>query len=188
MKLESGQNRIAKSKHLGYGLLRGSEGTGKTTAAIYRGIYLRNQYCMYDKDKVLILSKNEENLNYIKNIYDEAEKTGGQYITLFSYIEDKLYFSVIYKIINKYFWEYIENNNLQCKIASEEEKLAIVEECISNVKDEYKNLKYIDIKYSKFFLEEIQWTKDCMYYELEEYKKADRIGRKAKKVKDLKEL
>ncbi len=29
---------------------------------------------MYDKDKVLILSKNEENLNYIKNIYDEAEK------------------------------------------------------------------------------------------------------------------
>ncbi len=29
MKLESGQNRIAKSKHLGYGLLRGSEGTGK---------------------------------------------------------------------------------------------------------------------------------------------------------------
>lgn len=136
MKLESGQNRIVKSKHLGYGLLRGSEGTGKTTAAIYRGIYLKNQYCMYDKDKVLVLSKNEENLNYIKNIYDEAEKTGVQYITLFSYIEDKLYFSVIYKIINKYFWEYIENNNLQCKIASEEEKLAIIEECINDIKNE----------------------------------------------------
>ncbi len=58
---------------------------------------------MYDKDKVLILSKHEENLNHIKNIYNDAEKTGVQYITLFSYIEDKLYFSVIYKIINKYF-------------------------------------------------------------------------------------
>lgn len=47
MKLESGQNRIAKSKHLGYGLLRGSKGTGKTTAAIYRGIYLKNHIvCM----------------------------------------------------------------------------------------------------------------------------------------------
>ncbi len=100
---------------------------------------------------------------------------------MFSYIEDKLYFSVIYKIINKYFWEYIENNNLQCKIASEEEKLAIIEECINDIKNEYKKLKYIDIKYSKFFLEEIQWMKDCMYYELEEYKKADRIGRKTKK-------
>lgn len=31
---------------------------------------------MYDKDKVLILSKNEENLNYIKNIYNDAEKQG----------------------------------------------------------------------------------------------------------------
>lgn len=30
--------------------------------------------------------------------------------------------------------------------------------------------------------------KDCMYYDLEEYKKADRIGRKTKKVKVLKEL
>ncbi|ENJ9655476.1 UvrD-helicase domain-containing protein [Clostridium botulinum] len=181
MKLESGQGRIVKSKHLGYGLLRGSLGTGKTTAAIYRGIYLKNQYCMYDKDKVLILSKDEENLNYIKNIYEDAEKTGVQYITLFSYIEDKLYFSVIYKIINKYFWEYIENNNLQCKIASEKEKRTIIEECINDVKSEYKDLKYIDIKYSKFFLEEIQWIKDCMYYELEEYKSADRIGRKTKK-------
>ncbi|MCS4475690.1 hypothetical protein JQ032_08400 [Clostridium botulinum] len=47
MRLESGQNRIVKSKHLGYGLLRGSEGTGKTTAAIYRGIYLKiNIVCM----------------------------------------------------------------------------------------------------------------------------------------------
>lgn len=136
---------------------------------------------MYDKDKVLILSKNEENLNYIKNIYEDAEKTGVQYITLFSYIEDKLYFSVIYKIINKYFWEYIENNNLQCKIASEKEKRTIIEECINDVKSEYKDLKYIDIKYSKFLLEEIQWIKDCMYYELEEYKSADRIGRKTKK-------
>ncbi|ABS32450.1 LexA family transcriptional regulator [Clostridium botulinum] len=181
MKLESGQNRIAKSKHLGYGLLRGSKGTGKTTAAIYRGIYLKNQYCMYDKDKVLILSKNEENLNYIKNIYNDAEKTGVQYITLFSYNEDKLHFSSIYKIINKYFWEYIENNNLQYELASEKEKLAIIEECINDIKNEYKNLKYIDIKYSKFFLEEIQWMKDCMYYDLEEYKKADRIGRKTKK-------
>ena len=181
MKLESGQNRIVKSKHLGYGLLRGSEGTGKTTTAIYRGIYLKNQYCMYDKDKILILSKNEENLNYIKNIYHDAEKTGVQYITLFSYIEDKLYFSVIYKIINKYFGEYIVNNNLQCKIATEKEKRVIIEECINEVKDKYKDLKYIDIKYNKFFLEEIQWMKDCMYYDLEEYKNADRIGRKTKK-------
>ncbi|EJO5347716.1 UvrD-helicase domain-containing protein [Clostridium botulinum] len=181
MKLESGQSRIVKSKHLGYGLLRGKIGTGKTTAAIYRGIYLKNQYCMYDKDKVLILSKNEENLKHIKNIYDDAEKTGIQYITFFSYIEDKLYLSSIYKIINKYFGEYIENNNVQFKIASEKEKLAIIEECINDIKNQYKNLKYINTKYSKFFLEEIQWIKDCMYYDLEEYKIADRIGIKTKK-------
>ncbi|MBW5457272.1 S24 family peptidase [Clostridium sporogenes] len=181
MKLESGQSRIVKSKHLGYGLLRGAVGTGKTTAAIYRGIYLKNQYCMYDKDKVLIISKNEENLNHIKNIYNDAEKTGIQYITLFSYIEDKLYFSVIYKLINKYFWEYIENNNLQYELVSEKEKRTIIEECINDVKYEYKDLKYINIKYSKFFLEEIQWMKDCMYYDIEEYISADRIGRKTKK-------
>ncbi len=95
MKLESGQNRIVKSKHLGYGLLRGSLGTGKTTAAIYRGIYLKNQYCMYDKDKVLILSKNEENSNYIKNIYDEAEKTGFNTLLCFHILKTS-YILVLY--------------------------------------------------------------------------------------------
>lgn len=42
MKLESGQSRIVKSKHLGYGLL----GTGKTTAVIYR--YLFKKLILYD--------------------------------------------------------------------------------------------------------------------------------------------
>ncbi len=70
---------------------------------------------------------------------------------------------------------------MQCKIASEREKVDIIEECINDVKEEYKDLKYINTKYSKFFLEEIQWIKNCMYYNLEEYKNADRIGRKTKK-------
>ncbi|WP_251860129.1 S24 family peptidase [Clostridium sp. Marseille-Q2269] len=181
MNLESGQNRVVKSKHLGYGLLRGKVGTGKTIAAIYRGIYLKNQYCMYEKDKVLILSKTDKNLKYIKDIYNEAENEGVQYITLFSYIEDKLYFSDIDKIINQYFSKYIKHKDIKCKLATEKQRLAIIKECISYIKDKYKNLKYVYTKYNKFFLEEVQWIKNCMYYDFEEYKNADRVGRKVKK-------
>ncbi|WP_050607968.1 S24 family peptidase [Clostridium niameyense] len=181
MNLEKRQNKIVKNKYLGYSLLRGAIDTGKTTTAIYRGLYLKNQYCMYEKDKILITSKGKRNLEKIKKIYDKAQNEEIQYRTLFYYIEDKVCFNTIDKIINKYFLKYVDANKINYNLISETEKVEIIEEGINFIEPKYKTLKYVNTKYKKFFLEEINWIKDCMYFNYEDYKNADRIGRKVEK-------
>lgn len=182
MNLEKRQNKIVKNKYLGYSLLRGAIDTGKTTTAIYRGLYLKNQYCMYEKDKILITSKGKRNLEKIKKIYDKAQNEEIQYRTLFYYIEDKVCFNTIDEIINKYFLKYVDANKINCNMMSETEKIEIIEEGINSIEPKYKRLKYVNTKYKKFFLEEINWIKDCMYFNYEDYKNADRIGRKVEKA------
>lgn len=182
MMLDNAQRKIVTNKQLGYGLLRGSIGTGKTTAAVYRGVYLKNQYCIYDDDKILITTKDEQRSDSIKKIYKEIEDEGLEYITLFSSTQDKLYFNSIRHIVNKYFLDYMKKKkNKLILIEDEKDKLNIAKECIEDIKKKYKDIKFLDIKYCKFYLEEIEWIKDCMYYSLDEYQEADRIGRKVRK-------
>lgn len=179
MKLDAVQRRIIFNKQLGYSLLKGKGSSGKTTAAIHRAIYLKNQYCLFNDDRVLIVSDKDINVDIAKKIYDKVEDNNKlEYITLFSNQEDKLSFYSIENIICKYF-----NNSEKSKhaIIKEEDKIVIINKCIKTIKGHYKNVKIVDSKYSSFLVDEIKWIKSCNYSTIEAYQSADRAGRKVKK-------
>lgn len=183
MALYSSQNRFIKSKIAHYSILKGHNGSGKTTAAAYRIIYLKNNYCIYDQDKILVAAHNEETLNKFNNLYNSLdEKSKLYYMTLFSNMEHKLYLYTVDDITDEYFSEYNEGNGLNLKVlCSDKDKNAIVNECLHNVRKIYPHIKVLDNKYISFLIDEIKWIKSCNYIESEVYQIADRIGRRCKK-------
>ena len=182
MQLDTAQKRIVQSKSLGYSLVKGVTGTGKTTIAANRSIYLKNNYCLYEADKILMVAQSDEHLEYIQKINDKLEKDTQEYMTLFSNGVDKVQLVTIDNIIYNYFFEYERENGINSHIiVNEEQQSRIVIECIVEIKKAYKAIKILDTKYIKFFIEEINWIKDCNYTNIDIYQSADRIGRKIKK-------
>lgn len=183
MQLDAAQKRVVRSKFLGHSLVRGITETGKTTIAVNRSIYLKNNYCLYETDKILMIAQNDKHLEYIEQIHDKAEKeTGLEYITLFSKVVDKVSLTSIDSIIYSYFSEYEKSNRGNYKFTANGHKQCnIVNECIVQIKRLYKDVKILNTKHIDFFIDEINWIKDCNYTQLESYQNADRIGRKTKK-------
>lgn len=183
MQLDAAQKRVIQSKFLGHSLVRGATGSGKTTIAVNRSIYLKNNYCLYETDKILMIAQNDKHLNCIEKINNKIEKEVHlEYITLFSNAMDKVHLKTIDNIIYKYFLEYQRCNKVNYEIIENGDKQSnIVIESIVQIKKLYKDVKILDIKYLKFFIDEINWIKDCNYINLELYQSANRIGRKAKK-------
>jgi SOS regulatory protein LexA len=183
MQLDTTQKRIIQSKFLGHILVRGVTASGKTTIAVNRSIFLKNNYCLYEADKILIIAKDDKHLNHIKKINDNVEKeTQLEYITLFSNGTDKVHFATIGSIENNYFLEQERSHRVKHKhIKDIHNQINIMKECIAEIKKNYKNLKILENKYVKFFVEEINWIKDCNYTKLEVYQNVNRIGRKIKK-------
>jgi len=182
MQLDAAQKKIVQSKLLGCSLVKGVTETGKTTIAVNRSIYLKNNYCLYETDKILIIAQNNEHLDYIEKINDRVEKENGlEYMTLFSNAVDKVRLSTIDSIIYDYFLEYKRKKGINFKLIVEDEQSIIVNQCIVEIKKLYKTVRILDTKYFKFFIDEINWIKDCNYNNLEAYQNAVRIGRNIKK-------
>lgn len=183
MELDSSQKRFIKSKITNYSILKGHKDSGKTTAAIYRVIYLKNNYCIYEQDKILVTAHSEASLkkfNSMYNVFDEESKS--YYMTLFSNMEHKLYFQPVNNIINKYFFKYCQGSRFNPKVLeNEKEKAVIISECLNEVRKLYPNLKVLDNKYMSFLIDEIKWIKSCNYMNLDAYQAASRTGRKFKK-------
>ncbi|MDP4177915.1 MAG: S24 family peptidase, partial [Bacillota bacterium] len=183
MELDSSQKKFIKSKITHYNILKGHKDSGKTIAAIYRVIYLKNNYCIYEQDKILVTAYSEGVLNKFNNLYtvfDEESKS--YYLTLFSNMDHKLSFYTLSNIISEYFLEYNNSNGLQLKVLeSEKDKAVIINECLNEVKKIYPRMKILDNKYVSFFIDEIKWIKSCNYMNLETYQTADRTGMKFRK-------
>ncbi|MCM0648275.1 transcriptional repressor LexA [Clostridium swellfunianum] len=183
MQLDAAQHRIVKSKPVPISLLKGSSSTGKTTTAVYRTLYLKNNYCLYDDDKILIIAKDSTNRDYIRELYNRLEDdTKNDYITLFSNAVDRVEIYTLGDIINRYYFEYTNTNKNWFKIIHEQaERLEIVGECAEELRTKHGKAKIINENYLKFLKEELEWIKACGYNSLEAYQEADRIGRKSKK-------
>ena len=182
MELDLKQHRMIHSKPSRYSLIRGAKGTGKTTAAIYRSLYLKNNYCLYDDDKVLILTSNEEDINSIKNTYIVAqEKTRFEYLSIFSNEKIKPQVLTLESIMYKYFLKYEDRYKLKKEIIIENDKKNIMKDCILKVKDNYPRLRILRIDYTQFFIDEIKWIKSCNYLEANLYLQVNRTGRKCEK-------
>lgn len=183
MEFDASQKRLIKSKITPYSILKGHKSSGKTTAAVYRIIYLKDNYCIYEQDKILIAAHREEELKKFNDLYEVFNEEAKPYsMTLFSNMEHKLYLFTVENIINKYFLEYKEENSLSLEvIGSEEKKAEIIDECINKIRKSHPQMKILNSNYTNFFMDEIKWMKSCNYIELQAYQTADRIGRKYKK-------
>ncbi|MGH4119610.1 LexA family protein [Clostridium sp.] len=177
------QQKLIHSKPSRYSLIRGMQNSGKTTAAIYRSLYLKNHYCLYKDDKILMLASKNEDIDYIKNIYNVAEvETRLEYLSLFSNSERNFHVVTLESILQKYFLEYINKYKLEYKLISDNaKKTSIIESCILQIKDIYPKLRILRTDYVRFFIEEVKWIKSCNYLEIDLYLESTRTGRKCVK-------
>lgn len=185
MQLDAAQNRIVKSKPLQASLIRGLKGTGKTTAAVYRALFLKNNYCLYDDDKILILTKDSTDRDSVRQLYNQAEdETKYDFKTLFTNNIDRVEILSIEDLINRYYFDYTSNYKKWYKIIQEDsEKLTLVEEALREARRKFGYIKFLEAKNSNFFKEEIAFIKTCRLTSLEVYQTADRVGRKCAKGK-----
>ena len=190
MHLKLEQQRMIHSKPSRFSLIRGIEGSGKTTAAIYRSLYLKNHYCLYEEDKILMLASKDADIDYIENIYSIAEEeTRLEYLSLFSNKERKVHVITLESILHKYFLEYKNKFNLNYKlIVDNDKKLSIMKNCILDIKDNYPKLRILQVDYAEFFIEEVKWIKSCNYLEVSIYLQANRTVRNCDAVKGPKRI
>ena len=183
MDLSLEQRRMIHSKPLRYSLIRGIQGSGKTTAAIYRSLYLKNHYCLYEEDKILMLTSRDEDINYIKNIYNIAEEeTRLEYVSLFSNNKKNFNVVTLESILHKYFFEYQNIHKLKYElIIDNDKKNSIMKNCMVEIKNTYPKLRILHTEYVEFFIEEVKWIKSCNYLKKHQYLQANRTGRKCKK-------
>jgi SOS regulatory protein LexA len=80
--------------------------------------------------------------------------------------------------MHSYFRDYLNHNNLKYELGPPKAmKFEIISEGIAKLKKQYPQAAVLDPKNKGFLLEEIQWIKDCLYLEIEEYQNVDRIGK-----------
>ncbi|MGV8982508.1 S24 family peptidase [Clostridium sp.] len=183
MELTLEQRRMVHSKPSRYSLIKGNEGSGKTTAAIYRSLYLKNNYCLYEEDKILMLATKDEDINHIENIYNIVEKeTRLDYLTLFSNNERKFHVVTLERLLYKYFLQYKNEYKLEnILIIDKDKKNIIMKNCILEIKNIYPKLRIFNTDYVEFFLDEVKWMKSCNHLKIDFYLQANRNGRKCKK-------
>lgn len=178
MQFNAEQIRIIKSKPNGHRLIKGAVGTGKTTVATNKIPGLLKHYCIDKTDRVLMVTYNEQALNYLSYIYDNIEQD--KYVQSSFFDEDnshKLEIKTIDSLILCYFNDYKKSHNLKLEIASNIECESILIDAIKIVGKKYKKLKFLNNEYFNFIQEEINWIKSCNYTNCEEYQIAGRSGR-----------
>lgn len=182
MQLDAAQNRIVRSKPLQTSLIRGVSGTGKTTAAVYRALFLKNNYCLYEDDRILILAKDSTDRDLIRHLYNQVEdETKYDFKTLLTNNVDRVEILTIEDIINRYYFEYTNNYKKWYKIIQDDsEKLAFINEAAREVRRKYGYIKLLEEKNINFFKDEIAFIKACRFTNVEVYQNADRVGRKCK--------
>jgi SOS regulatory protein LexA len=183
MNLNKEQMRIVHSKPCGYSIIRGTKGTGKTTTGVYRILYLKNNYCLYEEDRALMVTYSKKGYNYINDVYDRAkEETKFEYMSLFSLIDNTLDLFDIDSMIERYFLEYKKHKKCNYElILDEQKKKNILSTCIMEIKKIYPRLKIFCEYNIKFFIDEIRWIKCNKYDTLQGYQDAQRVGRNVKK-------
>lgn len=178
MKLSKVQNRYVNNKKAGFALLKGGSRVGKTTALIFRMINLENNYCIYEDDQILFLSKNTSELNSVKELYREYNNKN-QFYSLFTLEKDRIKFNNIEQLIDDYCNFYQIQKGLCLTYIDSKEGMSILENTLfktqlDEISKKSKSIKNMSLKeiYS-----EILWIKACGF-KREEYISAERKGRK----------
>lgn len=180
MQLDVAQNRIVRSKPVKYSLIKGKSNSGKTTTAVYRALYLKNNYCLYKDDKILVLTKDSVSRDNFRNMYNKIEEDIKEdYRTLLGGNAETVEVLTILDIINRFYFKYTNNAKKLWKVVNED--IEVIRECAKLMRRKYGAAKVLSDKYLNFFKDEMAWIKSCGFEDLETYQKVDRVGRKPKK-------
>lgn len=178
MEFQGGQDKLLKSKKTGVQVLKGSLGSGKTTVSIYKAVDLEKNYCIYDKDRVLLVSNSNDEISKVKKIYDDANlEMKDNFYSLFSLKNKKqVEFNTITELIDSYVKSYMRENKLRLIYLNLDKKIELLESIYKDFSSNNKFTKFmrnIDLSY---LLEEIEWIK-ASYFTREEYLSVGRTGR-----------
>lgn len=183
MNIDASIKKIVIGKPFGLTMVKGAQRSGKTMIAAYRALYLKSSYCLYEDEKVLVVTSKKSNIDLLKEYYEKAKSQfEDDYRTLFSLLsEEKVNFFTIDDLVDKYFKQYISKSKVTPLIIREEEQKAILTECVEELKNQYKKVKFVKDANVAFIADEINWIKSSEFNSLDEYMKADRFGRNKKK-------
>ncbi|MCF0147713.1 MAG: repressor LexA [Clostridium sp.] len=176
MELTKAQNKFIRHKSSGYQVLKGKEGTGKSTASIYKALNLENNYCLYEDDKILFVTSNYSKNTDVYNLYNK-ENNQEHFYSLFSLETNRVNIMTFEELINTYYNAYIREKGQVFKIVDKKEALSILEGLKDEIEKFYKKSKFIEKATLDFLLDEILWIK-ASNLTLEEYLSVDRKGRK----------
>lgn len=172
MKLTNAQNKYINNKYLGRQILRGKSNTGKTTASLHRLVNLKNNYSLRDDDRLLYISYEDKSLNNISKEFRNIDSKK-EYISLFSFIENKVDFYNMDNLIDKYFYSFDTSKAYKNRDIDKDECMKIIEEIIFKFNIDKKIIR----KYSiEFIYNEIMWIKSS-YFTKSEYLLVERKGR-----------
>jgi len=177
MPLNTEQENLVTAKPGSQMLIRGVAGSGKTTVALHRALFLQLKHCSPD-ESVLIAAYNKSFINYLDYIYKIiADEHARSYFNLYSGKNSKLMKSTVDKLISDYYKA--NRNDKELEITYDRYKAVgkIFKDCISEVKKDFSGANIIDHKYNQFLFDEIDWIKACDYMDLKEYQQVDRVGR-----------
>lgn len=74
LQLNQEQKRIINVKPNGHSLLKGVVGSGKTTIAVTRLLFLLHNYCFDVDDRIMLVTYNKTLVNYFKYLYSKVEE------------------------------------------------------------------------------------------------------------------
>lgn len=180
MEFTNTQNKFIRHKSSGYQVLKGKEGTGKSTASIYKALNLENNYCLYEDDKILFVTSNYSKNSEAIELYNK-ESSKEYFYSLFSLDKNRVNIVTFEELINTYYNAYRRKKGQVFKIVSKKDALRLLESLDDEISSFYKKSKFIEKAKLEFLLDEILWIK-ASNFELEDYLVIDRKGRK-KRIK-----
>ena len=177
--LNAEQKKIAVQEPKGHFLLKGVAGSGKTSVGIYRIPFLLNNYCFAKDDAILVATYNKTLIGYMNYLYSKLDsKELAAQKSLFAAPNEKVDICTLDSLMRSYYRDYLSRNDLKFELNPPKGMShEIISEGVSKLKKQYAKVTALNHKNIRFLLNEIQWIKDCLYLEEEEYQSVDRIGR-----------
>jgi SOS regulatory protein LexA len=183
MELDKRQKSIILSRPFGMSIIKGLKGYGKSTTMMYRILYLKNNYCLYDSDGILFVCTGKTNKEDVMKKYKEIdEKENIKFNTLFSKDKDIVEFVHIDEILKLYMDKYKQENS-EVRIVNLDMQRDIMYKCMSELKKEYTRSRILTLDYVEFFIDEIMWIKKHNLINVNEYLVVNRRGRKNSDIK-----
>lgn len=176
MELTKVQERFIKHKSSGYQVLKGKEGTGKSSASVYKAINLENNYCLYEDDKILFVTSNYKKSMEVTELYNR-ENNEEYFYSLFSLDKNRVNIITIEEMIDTYYKAYRRKNGQASRMITTKESLEVLIKLENEINTFSKKSKLIANAKYEFLLEEILWIK-ASNFSLEDYLVVDRKGRK----------